>query len=136
MSKSINQFISEKVNDRLQNALTKEEEQQQTVENIVIEEESKIITTEEELEAYKVIIAILRKKLPVNRIAYRDTQSYFGILLDDNNRKLLCRLHFNGKNKYLGIINENKQEIKQKIETIDDIYNYDDVLLKTIEFYN
>ena len=135
VTKSINQFISEKVNDRLQNALSKEEEQQ-TVEFIEVEEETKVVTTEEELEAYKVVIAILRKKLPTARIAYRDTQSYFGILLDNNNRKPLCRLHFNGKTKYLGIINENKQEIKQKIESIDDIYNFDDVLLNTVEFYN
>ena len=136
VSKSINQFITEKVNDRLQNALQKEEEQQE-VETIVLEEEeSKIITTEEELEAFKIITAILRKKIPSTRIAYRDTQSYFGVLLDDNNRKPICRLHFNGKNKYLGIINENKQEIKEKIETIDDIYDFDNVLLKTIEFYN
>jgi len=133
--KSINQFITEKVNDRLQNALQKEEEQQIT-EIIEPEEENKIITTEEELEGYKVVVAILRKKVPTHRIAYRDTQSYFGILLDDNNRKPLCRLHFNGKNKYLGIINENKKEVKEKIESIDDIYNFDDVLLKTIEFYN
>lgn len=135
VAKSINQFISEKVNDRLQNALSKEEEQQ-IVEVITLEEESKVVTTEEELEAYKVVVAILRKKIPTTRIAYRDTQSYFGVLLDNNNRKPLCRLHFNGKTKYLGIINENKQEVKEKIESIDDIYNFDDVLLKTIEFYN
>ena len=135
VSKSINQFITEKVNDRLHNALQKEEEQQ-VIENVEVVEESKIITTEEELEAYKVVVAILRKKIPSERIVYRDTQSYFGVLLDNNNRKPLCRFHFNGKSKYLGIINDKKQEIKQKIETIDDIYNFDEALLSTIEFYN
>ncbi len=36
-----------------------------------------------------------KEALPAARIAFRDTQSYFGILLDDNNRKPLARLHFN-----------------------------------------
>ncbi|PKH52219.1 restriction endonuclease [Tenacibaculum sp. Bg11-29] len=134
VSKSINQFIVEKVNDRLQNALNKEEEKLILV-NKEPEEESKIITTEEELEAYRIVIAILRKKVAVNRIAFRDTQSYFGILLDDNNRKPLCRLHFNGKTKYLGIFDENRKEIKEKIELIEDIYKFDSALLKTVNCY-
>lgn len=134
VSKSINQFISEKVNDRLQNALNKEEEKL-VLENQEPEEESKIITTEEELEAYRIVIAILRKKVSIDRIAYRDTQSYFGILLDDNNRKPLCRLHFNGRTKYLGVFDENRKEIKKKIELIEDIYKFDSALLKTVNCY-
>lgn len=134
VTKSINQFVSEKVNDILQNALHKEEEKQ-IEENKEPEEESKIITTEEELEGYRIIVAILRRKIDKSRIAYRDTQSYFGILLDDNNRKPLCRLHLNGKSKYLGLFDENRKEIKEKIESIDDIYNFDKTIIKTLERY-
>lgn len=135
VAKAINQFISEKVNDRLQNALNKEVEHQ-IVENQEPEEESKVVTTEEELEAYRIIVAILRRKLSVDRIAYRDTQSYFGVLLDDNNRKPLCRLHFNGKKKYIGLFNAEKQESKQYIDSLEDIYEFETPLLETIEFYN
>lgn len=134
VSKSVNQFISEKVNDRLHNALNKEEEKL-VEENKEPEQESKIITTEEELEAYRIVVAILRKKIPVERIDFRDTQSYFGILLDNNNRKPLCRLHFNGKTKYLGVFNEERKEVKEKIDTIEDIYKFDMDLLKTVSYY-
>jgi len=96
--KAINQFISEKVNDRLHSALNKEAEQQEE-DNIENVEESKIVTTEEEMDAYMIIVAILRRKINKSRIVYRDTQSYFGILLDDNNRKPLCRMHLNGSKK-------------------------------------
>ncbi|HEX8018033.1 MAG TPA: type I restriction endonuclease, partial [Flavobacterium sp.] len=92
VQKSLNQFISEKINDRLNAALTKETIKQQDEEIVTIEEENKIITTEEELDGFRIVVAILRRKLPINRIVHRDTQSYFGILLDDNNRKPLCRL--------------------------------------------
>ena len=136
VSKSINQLISEKVNERLHNALNKEEEKL-VEESIEHEEknENKIVTTEEEMEAYRIVVAILRKKIPIERIAFRDTQSYFGVLLDDNNRKPLCRFHFNGKTKYLGVFDANKKEIREKIATIDDIYKFDSKLLETINYY-
>jgi hypothetical protein len=76
-------------------------------------ETPKYITTEKEMETSQIIKAILRENLPASRIASRDTQFYFGILLDDNNRKPLCRLHFNSVIKYIellnnGIVNEEK----------------------------
>lgn len=132
--KATNQFISEKVNDRLTAALNKETEKQQKE---IIEEEPKsnIITTEEELEAFQIVVAILRRNISKNRIVYRDTQSYFGILLDDNNRKPLCRLHLNGGKKFVSLFHENKKEIKETIESIDEIYRFEKELLETVENY-
>ena len=132
--KATNQFISEKVNDRLTSALIKETEKQQ---KDIIEEEpkSKVITTEEELEGFQIVVAILRRSLPKHRIVIRDTQSYFGILLDDNNRKPLCRLHLNGGKKYISLFHENKNEIKEPIDSIDEIYRFEKELLKTVENY-
>lgn len=135
VQKGFNQLISDKVNDRLNAALNKEAEKQLVDQIDVVLDDSKINTTEEELEAYRIVVAILRRKLPIERIVYRDTQSYFGILLDDNNRKPLCRLHLNGNKKYLGLFNENKNESKQPIESIDDIYLFEKELLETVGFY-
>ncbi len=133
--KAFNQIISEKVSDRLNSALDKESEKQQTEVLAEEVETSKIITTEEELDGYRIVVAILRRKLAINRIVYRDTQSYFGILLDDNNRKPLCRLHLNGGKKYLGLFDENKNETRELIQSIDDIYLFEEPLLQTVDFY-
>jgi hypothetical protein len=73
--------------------------------------------------------------LSIDRIVHRDTQSYFGILLDNNNRKPICRLHLNGNNKYLGLINEDKSETKEPINSINEIYNFDKILLQTVDYY-
>jgi len=134
VQKGFNQFISDKINDRLKAALTKESlQQEEEIETST--EESKINTSEEELEAYKIVVAILRRKLPTSRIVSRDTQSYFGILLDDNNRKPLCRLHLNGGKKYIGLFNADKSEVKQCIQSIDDIYLFEKELLETVGGY-
>lgn len=134
VNKAFTQIISERVNDRLNSALNKEVEKQKS-EEIPEEEPSKVDTTEEELDGYRIVVAILRRKLKIDRIVHRDTQSYFGILLDDNNRKPICRLHLNGGKKYLGLFDENKKETKMPIETIDDIYNYENEILNTVDYY-
>lgn len=134
VQKAFGQLIGEKINERLHFALNKEViiQEKDQIEEI---EQSKVVTSDEELEAYRIVVAILRRKLTTNRIVYRDTQSYFGILLDDNNRKPLCRLHLNGGKKYIGLFNNDKNETRQPIETIDDIYLFENELLETVELY-
>lgn len=137
VSKAFAQMISEKVSDRLNSALNKEEEKQKT-EDAVIDEEpiSKIDTTDEELEAYQIVLAILRRSIDKSKIVHRDTQSYFGVLFDDNNRKPICRLHLNSANKYIGLFDDDRKETKIPINNIDDIYQYEKELLQTAEYYN
>lgn len=135
VKRAFSQYISEKVNDRLSSALSREEETQKEETILPDEPESKIETTEEELEGYNIVLAILRRKLTKERVVHRDTQSYFGILLDDNNRKPICRLHLNGGVKYISLFDSNKKETKEKIESVDDIYNYEKQLLAVVDFY-
>lgn len=131
VKKSTNQAFKDIVNDRLKSALDKEEPK---AEEIIVEE-NKVVTTQEEAEAFQIIVAILRRKLNKERIVERDTQSYFGVLLDDNNRKPICRLHLNGGKKYISLFHQDKKEIKEVIESIDDIYKFESQLLATVDMY-
>ena len=108
VKEALNQFIREKVNDRLKSALQAESSSVTTTDDqLEKEDEIKpkgVITTEEEVEGYNIVKAISREVVNVRRVAVRDTKSYCGILLDDNNRKPICRLHFNSSQKYLGLL--------------------------------
>ncbi|MFW3412329.1 type I restriction endonuclease [Aliarcobacter butzleri] len=97
------------------------------------EEDNGIITTEEEIQGFFIVKSILAEKIDLDRIAARDTKSYFGILLDDNNRKWIARLYFNTKQKYLSLHIEDKQEEKYPIEKLQDIYNFKDKLVNVID---
>ena len=137
--KSIQHYISDLITERLKTALSKEDEKNK-VENEIsaeqnLEDISKINTTEEELEAFLIVKTILRQKVPATRVTYRDAQSYFAIFLDDNNRKAICRLYLNGGKKYIGTLDENKKETKFEIGTLDEIFNYSEILLKTTDLY-
>ncbi|MGP1501871.1 MAG: type I restriction endonuclease [Bergeyella cardium] len=138
--RALTNSINDMVNSRLKDALNMNtrEAQQEEAEIDDIENDSKIVTTEEEIEAFQIVKAILREVVSADRISFRDTQSYFGILLDDNNRKPLCRLRLNSQNtKYIELFHNGKDHPEKiKISSLDDIYNYKIELQKTIEIYN
>jgi hypothetical protein len=133
--KSVQHYISDLITERLKTALSKEDEKNKieisAEENL--EDISKVNTTEEELEGFLIVKTILRQKVPVSRVTYRDAQSYFAIFLDDNNRKAVCRLYLSSGKKFIGTLDENKKETKNEIKSLDDIFNYSTELLKTIE---
>ncbi len=130
------QFTNDKVNDRLTIALTKDKEIVNEEEFLIDEtKSSNIVTTEEELDSFRVVQAILRRTVDVSRIFYRDAQSYFSIILDDNNRKPICRLHLNGGKKYIGLFDESKKETKHLIESVDDIFNFENELIQIVQSY-
>jgi hypothetical protein len=90
-----------------------------------------VVTTDEEVEAYYIIRAILREVVNVKRVTMRDVQSYCGVLLDDNNRRVICRLYFNSTQKYLGLFDSGQQE-RVPLDSLDDIYKYVDRLKATV----
>lgn len=143
VTKAFQQFLSDKVSDRLRSALETENEKDSTVNDAGEDKDSDqekaidngIVTTEEELEGYNIVRAIATKSIAPTRVVHRDTKSYMGILLDDNNRKPICRLWFNSGQKYLGIFNGNKEETRVPIDSVVDIYQHSDKLLETIANY-
>ena len=140
--KSVHQVVSDMITDRLKSALNQEKETaaQQAEKEAAKSLEAEAVektpeTTTEEIEAFFIVKSILRQKIDSNRIGYRDAQSYFTILLDDNNRKAICRLYFNTSKKYIGVFDSSKKEAKNEIFDLDDIYKYSEQLIATVETY-
>jgi hypothetical protein len=137
VSKAFQQFLSDRVSDRLRIALEGEKDRVPEVppeDTNGAVDDGGIVTTDEEMEGFNIVRAIASKAVHPSRVVHRDTKSYMGILLDDNNRKPICRLWFNAKKKYLGIIN-GKDETRIPIDSAVDIYQYADQILETLESY-
>jgi hypothetical protein len=133
--RAFEQFLNERINSRLKGAMT--------AELPLLAEESPVIpplgdapmvvTTPEEIEGLHIVRAILRGVVSPRRIVMRDNQSYCAILLDDNNRKPVCRLRFNNTEKLaVGIFNSEKTEERFPLEQIDDLYTYADQLRSSV----
>jgi len=147
--RALQQFVSERISDRLKSALAEENgtaisppqkppagppvESAATAQS---DRDDRVVTTTEETEAFYIVKAILREAVDVKRIAARDTIGHFGVLLDDSNRKPICRFRFNGSQKYLGLINSKKEEERTLIQDLNEIYQYADRLRETVGYYD
>lgn len=139
--KAMAQFLNDQINERLKTALSGSAVHvpstiiYDTPAPAVDTSDDEIITTEEEIEGFHIVKAISRSAVDGKRIFSRDAKSYFAILLDDNNRKPIVRLHFNGKKKHIGIFGADKAEIRHEITNLDDIYTFTDQILDTLKSY-
>lgn len=137
--RTIQNYINDLITERLKSALTKEDDKAKEIQQGQTEkkeEVSRVVTTQEELEGFMIVKTILRQKVSLKRIAYRDAQSYFAILLDDNNRKTICRLYLDGSKKYLVTLDAERKEVKHELSSLDDIFKYADLMVKTVEDYD
>ncbi|MBO6512805.1 MAG: type I restriction enzyme HsdR N-terminal domain-containing protein [Phycisphaerales bacterium] len=113
--------ITSTIESRLRSAIQSSNEEE--IQSAQPESDSDLVaTTEEELNGFYAVKAILCTEVEPKRICARDVQSYFGVLLDDNNRKPICRLHFNRKQKYLGVFNEKREEERIPISSVDELF--------------
>jgi len=145
--RAFEQLVGERINERLKGAMTPEpapvtETTAPAVAPAAPSEspksgpESQVTTSPEELEGFYTVRAILRQLVPARRVVMRDAQSYCAVLLDDNNRKPICRLRFNKTDKLrIGLFNEKKEEEIVSLESPDDIYNYESRLREVVAVY-
>lgn len=126
ISEAFNAIIKDQVNLRLSSALQATTEDEPELESQAGHTE--IITTEEEIAGYRIVQAIAAKTVDPKRIVLRDAKSYAAILLDDNNRKTIARLHFNSASiKYFGTFSD-KDETRHQVNGPEDIYQLADMI--------
>jgi hypothetical protein len=128
---SVSSLIRDKVNERLKSALT--------ATNPSDEEEDEggpteaTLTTQEEVDGFNIIRAIVSRVVDPKRVVMRDAKSYCAVLLDDNNRKTIARLHFNSPTaRHLGTFS-GKAETRVSVSEPIDIYKEEAAILKRIE---
>jgi hypothetical protein len=130
---SISALIRDRVHERLTSALTAanpgdEEEEEATAGS----KEEGVITTEEEIAGFNIVRAIAAKAVDPKRIVMRDAKSYCAVLLDDNNRKTICRLHFNSPTaRYFGTFTA-KEETRHPVSDPVQIYQHGDAILARV----
>lgn len=123
---TIGLIIRDLVTDRLSNALNASAPAQgEAIDEAMLDPvEEGVITTQEELSGFHIVQAIASKLVDPKRIIIRDAKSYCAILLDDNNRKTIARMHFNGLTiKYFGTF-IGKDEQRNIISELTEIYQF------------
>ena len=134
---ALNQFLNDKINTRLQSAIEVKEKETETVAVIVDKNEGVVETSPDEWQAYYMTQAILSQFIDPKRVVIRDALSYCAVLLDNNNRKPICRFYFNSKQYYLAVFdNPKKAETKIPIAKLNEIFKFSDHLKNVVAMYD
>lgn len=138
------QYANDYMNERLKSAISadtvvenkSEPRAELLAESATVNADKQVVTTEQEMQGFYIVCSILYPEVDdISRIVHRDTISYFGILLDDNNRKPICRLHFNGGNKYIETFDTEKKGTRHLLESLNDIYKHRDEITAAYKMY-
>lgn len=130
---SVSALIRDRVNERLTSALSASNPLDDEPQAEASDEDGAIITTEDEIAGYNIIRAIVARKLDPKRVILRDAKSYCAILLDDNNRKTIARLHFNSPTaRYFGSF-VGKDETRHPVLDPIEIYKHEELILARLD---
>jgi predicted type IV restriction endonuclease len=118
-------IIRDRVNERLNSALNVSNPSPEPLETGGSDDPSRgdaVMTSEDEISGFRIVQAIAARHVDPGRVVIRDSKSYCAVLLDDNNRKSLARLHFNSPTtRYVGMF-KGKEEERHAISALTDIY--------------
>lgn len=145
VKQSLNQFISEMMNDKIKTALGAEETKQlasetsdtaaDTTQMSTVKDTPKIVTTEEELEAYFIIKNLLKDVVPMEEITYKDNERYMAILHKNKTTRWICRLYFNSAKKFITIPDASKKDMRIDIDSVYDIEKHKEELVTALNRY-
>ena len=128
---SIAALVRDLVNERLASAL-------KASNPTLVDEEpatdvEEIVTTAEEISGFHIVQAIASRHVAPKRIVIRDAKAYCAVLLDDNNRKTIARMHFNGiTRKYFGTF-VGKAETRHQLSDLTDVYQFEAQIIGRIQ---
>jgi hypothetical protein len=120
-------IIRERLNDRLTSAIDEGTDDEPV-------SASEYETTADEIEGFQIVRAIVSELVDPGRVNIRDSKSYCAVLLDDNNRKPIVRLWFNSEAvRYVGTFDKSKEETRQPINNVSDIYQHKSLIIERVK---
>ena len=126
VKKAINSLINDKTSERLQSALKENEissnsHKKSESKNVIKVDET---FSKEQIECFFIIKSLVYDCLKNRNLTYKNDKSIFEIMLDDNDKKWICKLNLEEGIIYLNLPSNDKEYTKRKIQSPEDIYFY------------
>jgi predicted type IV restriction endonuclease len=126
---SVSALVRDRVNERLTSALSASNPTEEEADDSDASSGEATFTSEEEVAGFNIVRAIAARVVDPKRVVMRDAKSYCAVLLDDNNRKTIARLHFNSPTaRYFGTFKA-KEEKREAVTDPIDIYKFEPAIL-------
>lgn len=139
---AISGYILDQINDRFSQALAnakKEEEnkaKQSEAEAAAAIAEDNTAPNEEEIQGLYIVKSIVSPEIAPSAVQGKSQKSKFSVLLNGNIQRPIVRFYFdNSDDLEIGIVNENKDVERVKIDSVEDIYKYADPIKRRALLY-
>lgn len=140
VSRAFNQVINDKIGERLKLAMNPAtpaaKEDAQPVESpasATPENSNESQFSALEVEALHIIKSILRTKVAPSRVSMRPRKSSNAILLDESQKKTICRISAAAEDEMFIILIKPDGEVKEALPSLDAIYAHSDQLIQVAE---
>ena len=132
----IQEKLDKTLNDAIENNEPPEEKSDFTL------NKKGVVTTQQEIDAFNIVRSIVSEIIDPEEIALKDGKYYCSALYKNNSSRPLIRFFFNNSDKFSIMLFDNLTTIKgekkghrERIEQLNDLYNYKEEMLNTIRFY-
>ena len=134
VKKAIHEYSNSLVNDKIASALKTDIslDTDTSVLNTTLSDDSSIVTSEEDMQAYYIIRSILAEFIDPSRIFFKNTQSYFGIILDNKANKWICRIILREKKSYVLIPNQAQEPQRYALQSSQGLYSIKELLISRL----
>lgn len=129
----MDRFLEDKIAKRLE--MAKKRDEPESPNDITPQADTGIITTKEEKEGYYIVKSILSDTIDAELVGIKDWKCFCNIVYDNNNWKILLRLHFNEKPWRIGFFDGDNKDDCVEIEALNDIYKYAERIKATAQKY-
>ncbi len=124
------QLISDKANEKLKSAMAAEVSEPQVEEKPAPVEVVDNSSNMERLETFFTVKTLIHDSLNGQALTYEDSKNQLEILLCD---KWLCRFNYDEMTLYINLKSGDKDEIKRKIRSADDVHFYKNLLCQAAQ---
>jgi len=136
----LQQIIQEKLDKTLNDAIESNEIPEEKTDFTL--DKKGVVTTQQEIDAGNIIRSIVSEITNPDDVVLKDGKYYCSMLYKNNNRRPVIRFYFNNTDKFSIMLFDNLTTIKgekkghrERIEQVNDLYNFKDEILNTIRFY-
>lgn len=145
--RAFSQLINDKANERLQTALDSEMVSRDTIirptsiENVSIETSVAIVAATSETgkasfekpESFYIVKVLVHECLSTHNLNCKGDDVHLEIFLDDTPDRWICRLDYEQNYLYINLPAADKEYLKRKIRSTDDVYFYKELLCQAVQ---
>lgn len=136
VKRAFSQLINDKANERIKTALDSEmasENVAPAAESTVVRDSVEVKQADKTPESFYVVKVLVHECLSDHNLTPKGDDTNLEILLDDNPDKWLCRLDCEQNYLYINLPSGDKEYLKRKIRSADDVYFYRELLCQAVQ---